>query len=86
MELDLEIQEVTISSDGQIRLSYILHLETSEFSGPVAGGQSAVTDPKILSLAEAFVASAKVSALKDLGLQPQSREESLNYSDEEDPL
>lgn len=86
MEIDLDIQEVTISSDGQIRLSYILHLETSEFSGPVAGGQSVVTDHKIQAIAESFVAAAKASALRDLGLSPQNREEPLFSSDEEDPL
>jgi len=88
IELDLDIQEVTISSEGQVRISYILCLETSEFSGPVAGGQSVVTDPKVLSLAEDFVTAAKASVLQDLGLRPPSdrnREESLNRLDE-DPL
>lgn len=85
IELDLDIQEITISSEGQVRISYTLNLETSEFSGPVAGGQSVVTDPKILSLAEDFVAAAKASALQDLGLRPSTREEPLNSLDE-DPL
>ena len=85
VEVDLDIQEVTITSEGQVRVSYVLNLKTSEFSGPVAGGQSVVTDPKVLALAEAFVASAKVSALQDLGLRPSEREEPLNSFDE-DPL
>jgi len=86
IEVDLDIQEVTISAEGPIKLSYIINLETSEFSGPVAGGQSVVTDPKVLAMAEALVAAAKSAALQELGLRPMDREELLNSVDEEDPL
>ena len=51
LSVDLEISEMTIS-DGRVKLSYVVSIETSEFSGPVAGGQSLVTDSEVLEQAQ----------------------------------
>lgn len=85
LTVDLEIKEVNIS-DGQVKLSYILHLETSAFSGPVAGGQSLVEDPEVFKQAMDLMDAAKAAALKDLGLVESTKEEPLDLFDEEDPL
>jgi hypothetical protein len=84
LELDLEVTEVLISND-QVRISYVVHLTTDEFSGPLAGGQSLVTDEKTLEKAFSLVEEAKLSALTDLGLLSK-KEDSLEIGDEEDPL
>ena len=85
LSVDLEISELVIA-DGQVKLSYIFSIETSEFSGPVAGGQSLVTDPDVLSKAELLVEAAKASALRELGLLKEVKEEPLDPLHDEDPL
>jgi len=85
LTVDLEISEITIS-EGQVKLSYIFSLETSEFSGPVAGGQSLVTDPEVLEMAKNLIDAAKGAALKELGLREKDKEEPLDPLHDEDPL
>lgn len=85
LTIDLEITELSIS-EGQVKLSYIFSLETSEFSGPVAGGQSLVSDPEVLAKAKELVDAAREAALKELGLQEKDKEEPLDSLHDEDPL
>lgn len=82
--VDIDINEIVIS-DGQVRLSYIFSLDTKEFSGPVAGGQSLVSDPDVIRQAEDLIEAAKAAALRELGLLPKDVEELLDPN-EEDPL
>lgn len=84
--VDLDIQEIVISEDGQVRLSYIFSIETSEFSGPVAGGQSLASDPEVLEKAQALLEAARVAALRELGLMDKDKEELLDPTLDEDPL
>lgn len=85
LTVDLEVQDLTIS-EGQVRLSYIFSITTSEFSGPVAGGQSLVTDEEVLSKAQALVEAAKSAAMRELGLVEEKVEEPLDPLLDEDPL
>lgn len=85
LTVDLEITELSIS-EGQVKLSYIFSIETSEFSGPVAGGQSLVSDPEVLSKATELVDAAKDAALRELGLLERTKEEPLDSLHDEDPL
>lgn len=84
--VDLTIQEMVISEDGQVRLSYIFSIETPEFSGPVAGGQSLVSDSEVLAKAVDLVEAARVAALRELGLMDRHKEEPLDPTLDEDPL
>jgi len=84
--VDLTIQEIVISDDGQVRLSYIFSIETPEFSGPVAGGQSLASDPDVLSKAKDLVDAARLAALRELGLADKTKEEPLDPTIDEDPL
>lgn len=86
LSLDLQIQEVTITQDGQVRISYILFLETKEYSGPIGGGQSLATDQDVLAKAAALVEDIKKSALLELGLEKSPEEEPLDTLLDEDPL
>ena len=86
LTLDLQIQEVTISQDGQVRISYILFLETKEYSGPIGGGQSFATDQDVLARAASLVEDIKRSALLELGLEKSTEEEPLDTLLDEDPL
>ena len=85
LSVDLEISELTIS-DGRVKLSYVFSIETSEFSGPVAGGQSLVTDSDVLEQSRKLVEAAREAAMRELGLLEQKTEEPLDPLDEEDPL
>lgn len=84
-ELDLEIQEIHISSDGQVKISYILSLETKNFSGPIGGGQSVAVDQKVLLASQALLDLVKKTCLVELGVAPE-QEERLDSLDDEDPL
>jgi|FLLY01.1.fsa_nt_gi hypothetical protein len=86
VKLDLNIQEMSISSDGEVKLLYHLHLETKEFSDVIGGGQTVVTDPAVTEMAAALVEAAKRAALVDLGLKDADKEEPLYPQAEEDPL
>jgi len=85
LTVDLEITELSIS-EGQVKLSYIVSLETAEFSGPVAGGQSLASDSEVIQQAQALVVAAKAAALKELGLVEKKEEEPLAHEYDEDPL
>ena len=85
LSVSLEITELAIS-DGQVKLSYIFSIETSEFSGPVAGGQSLVSDPEVIQQALNLVEAAKAAAMQELGLVEKDKEEPLDPLDDEDPL
>lgn len=87
VNLDLDIQEMSISKDGQVKVLYHLYLETKEFSDVIGGGQTVVTDSTVLALAEELVAASKRATLRDLGLEEENnKEELLDPQAEEDPL
>jgi hypothetical protein len=86
MEADLNIQEMVISQDGTVKLSYVFSIKTSEFSGPVAGGASTVSDPEVLSQAQQLVEAAKGAAMRELGLEKKREEEPLGLPLDEDSL
>jgi hypothetical protein len=85
LTVDLEISELIVS-EGQVKLSYIFSINTSEFSGPVAGGQSLVSDPEVIKQAQNLLEAAKKAALTELGLVEKEKEELLDPEYDEDPL
>lgn len=85
MDVDLHVQEITVS-DEKINVLYYIHLTTKEFEGVIGGGTTEVHGDKVADLAKQLTEAIREEALTGMGLLKQETEDFLDPSLEEDPL